>query len=241
MIVYGIVYKATNRVNNKVYIGQTTKNLSERSYGHIRRANSKKCQHFHNAIRKYGVSNFLWTIIGSAKDKEELSALEKLYIQKYLSFDRSHGYNSTYGGENGLWTEETRMRVSLSLKALGIKLSDEHKERLRAINKGRKHTIEARAKISESGRRQCKEETKEKIRGAQIGRPKPKEYVDKMKLRRASEETRKKQSAARDLIKYPMPSRKGAKLTTEQIERMKERNRARRELGEKPQSDADRV
>ena len=60
---YGIIYKATNLINNKVYIGQTIRRLEERIYYHYYRAEHELeiiHTHFINAIRKYGKENFQW-------------------------------------------------------------------------------------------------------------------------------------------------------------------------------------
>ena len=52
----GFIYKVTNKVNNKVYIGQTRYTVEFRWRQHV---NSKDNCHFHLALRKYGVDNFL--------------------------------------------------------------------------------------------------------------------------------------------------------------------------------------
>ena len=52
---YGIIYKVTNLVNNKIYIGQTERTLKERWEQHKYK---EGCRHLHNAILKYGAYNF---------------------------------------------------------------------------------------------------------------------------------------------------------------------------------------
>lgn len=96
---YGIIYKATNKINNKVYIGQTTRPLDERIYYHTYRAyNEPEIEHTHfiNAIRKYGANNFVWEIIDEAESKEELNSKEIYWIKQYNSIEK--GYNIQYGG-----------------------------------------------------------------------------------------------------------------------------------------------
>lgn len=104
-----IVYKATNKINGKVYIGITTHSLEHRKKIHIR--DSKRIDtYFYRAIRKYGKDNFTWEVIDRAESKEELSELEKYYIKLYDSFDnKEKGYNTTSGGYDS-WelTEEER-------------------------------------------------------------------------------------------------------------------------------------
>lgn len=91
-----LIYKVTNKINNKVYIGLTTTTLHQRRLEHER---SKDQTHFHRAIKKYGKENFIWEILEECNDKEKLCELEKQYIKKYDSIKQ--GYNCTTGGETG--------------------------------------------------------------------------------------------------------------------------------------------
>lgn len=141
-----IVYKATNIINNKVYIGITTKTLEHRVSIH-KKDSKVKNTYLYRAIRKYGFENFIWEEIDTANSIEELHEKEIFYIKKYDSFDnKEKGYNTTSGGYN-LYdiTDEERKKRS---------------ERARGENnpmygtpsplKGKKFTDEHKKKISES-------------------------------------------------------------------------------------------
>ncbi len=96
---YGIIYKATNKINNKIYIGQTIKTLEERIYHHVYRANHSldiTHTHFINAIRKYGEENFIWEVIDKGENQEELNEKEIYWIKYYNSVN--NGYNIQDGG-----------------------------------------------------------------------------------------------------------------------------------------------
>lgn len=99
---YGIIYLITNNVNNKKYIGQTTRGLKERWYQHIYDARTKRTNMpLHLAMNKYGVDNFSIKEIDSAFSKEELNQKEKDYIEYYNSqIKHGKGYNIELGGEN---------------------------------------------------------------------------------------------------------------------------------------------
>ena len=71
----GKVYKITNIVNNKVYIGQTIQSLSTRFSRH-KQTKEMRCPHLANAIDKYGVNNFTIEQIDIANTKEELDGKE---------------------------------------------------------------------------------------------------------------------------------------------------------------------
>ena len=82
-----IIYKATNLVNGKVYVGQTVNTLKYRKDQHWREAicPSRKNVHFHNALLKYGIDNFEFEIIDRARDVDELNKKEAYWIDYYKS------------------------------------------------------------------------------------------------------------------------------------------------------------
>ncbi len=109
------IYKATNKVNGKIYIGQTV-NFERRKREHLSSKNGVhyNCGIFHKAIKKYGKENFEWEIIDKCKTPEEATELESLYIIKYnscISFEKSNGYNIL------LWQERWKIAPN-SIKVL---------------------------------------------------------------------------------------------------------------------------
>lgn len=93
------IYKITNLINNKVYIGQT-KDLHKRWKEHCGCASDRRYTNYlYNAMRKYGIDNFKMEIIeGPTSDYNER---EKYWISYYNSFlDKNKGYNMTPGGED---------------------------------------------------------------------------------------------------------------------------------------------
>lgn len=118
-----LIYKITNIINNKVYIGKTEKSLSSRIAYHIQdlKANRHCNRHLQSAYNKYGINCFKFENIDKAIDSESLNQLEKNYITLYLSTNDKFGYNLTNGGDGTCgWkaTEETRKRMSDSKKGV---------------------------------------------------------------------------------------------------------------------------
>lgn len=95
-----VVYKATNKVNNKSYIGQTTYTIGKRSHEHIKFSEYGSSTIFHKAIRKYGEENFKWEVICECKDIDELNEKEQYYIKEHNTFMIDGGYNMNFGGKN---------------------------------------------------------------------------------------------------------------------------------------------
>lgn len=99
------IYKYTNNINNKVYIGQSI-DLQRRQYCHKSSAYNPNAEdynsQFHQAIRKYGIENFSYEVIAEISNdeysKQMLDDLEKYFIKYYNSFE--NGYNATPGGED---------------------------------------------------------------------------------------------------------------------------------------------
>lgn len=100
----GIIYKITNKINGKVYIGLTTVPLKIRWNGHktsARKAMRGEKNHpLYNAMSKYGIENFTIEEIAKTDNFVELGNLEREYIKKYNSTNRDFGYNITRGGES---------------------------------------------------------------------------------------------------------------------------------------------
>jgi len=78
---YGIIYCATNIINNKKYIGQTIRSLDKRIKEHIGHANKDNKYAFHLAINKYGIDKFEWEEIDVADNQEELDEKELYWIE----------------------------------------------------------------------------------------------------------------------------------------------------------------
>lgn len=190
----GIIYKATNLVNGKVYIGQTEQTLNERMKEHYRHSKREKYNHivFYRAIKKYGKENFKWEIIDNASNEDELNNKEIYWIDLYKSYIHrkdSNGYNMTLGGDGMRGykpTEELKEKQSLFMKKyykehkhpmLGTKMKDSTKRKIGMANSGRIKNNETRLKLSKSlsgkhnpmyGRRHS-EKTKNKMSEAKKG------------------------------------------------------------------------
>jgi len=107
-----IIYKCTNLLNGKIYIGQTTNPLWYRADQHFRETRSvKKNTYFHNAINKYGAENFHFEQIDDADTIEDLNKKEQYWIQFYHSNDKKIGYNLDSGGSNCLKSDSTKEKI----------------------------------------------------------------------------------------------------------------------------------
>lgn len=115
-----VIYKITNIINGKLYIGQTL-DYEERVRQHKQtpfRENSKeKDRPLYRAMRKYGVENFKFEIIDTAETIEELNEKEIYWIQYYDScVDNNKGYNLDKGGKNGRKSEITKKKIGEAQK-----------------------------------------------------------------------------------------------------------------------------
>jgi len=157
---YGCIYKITNLMNGKCYIGQTTKNdYFKYINDHFNNAlcGEQYRKYFYCAIRKYGKKNFKIEILGFCYLRKELkeAEIESIWVFRSFgsdgdNFDKIYGYNLTKGGEgtNGYkWTEESRIRNSIA--QTGKKRSKEEIEKRKNLIVTEKTKI----KLSESGKK----------------------------------------------------------------------------------------
>lgn len=91
------IYKITNLINGKIYIGQST-DINRRFKEHIRHSKYDDTP-IHRAIRKYGSKNFSFSILEETNpDRDELNEKEIKYIKQYNSTKKKIGYNVRPGG-----------------------------------------------------------------------------------------------------------------------------------------------
>jgi group I intron endonuclease len=144
------IYKTTNLINGKIYIGQT---------------HYDKPNYFGSgvlileAIKKHGVENFIKEYIDESDSQENLDEKEIFWIKTLNAQDRKIGYNIADGGWNYFtMTTETKEKISKSLKGKyigenafrkGLKLTEEHKEKISQASKGKTHTEESKKKMSD--------------------------------------------------------------------------------------------
>lgn len=94
-----IIYKVSNDINDKVYIGKTIKTIEERWWQHTN-SHINDGTHFHRAILQYGKEHFRIEIIEDNVKEDELDQREKYWIAYFNSYE--NGYNSTLGGDGML-------------------------------------------------------------------------------------------------------------------------------------------
>lgn len=194
----GIIYKYTNKINGKVYIGQTI-NPKKRYYDH---KNAKEDSLFHRAVKKYGFSSFKYDILfnitcNNQLDLENtLNSKETICIKYYDSTNLEKGYNILSKGSNSFysenrkkyWTEEKREERSRNSFGennphYGKKHTEEAKEAMRLSKLGKPMKDEIKEKISKTlTGRKFTETHRQKIGKALKGRPKSTEQRQKLSI-----------------------------------------------------------
>lgn len=134
------IYKVTNTINGKAYIGFDS-NWPSRKSVHICEAITRQNKKYplYRAIKKYGVDSFTWEILHQSADREHtLNTMEKKFImEQNTHFRDGHGYNMTYGGEGAFgWvpSQETRERISKAKRGKST-LTDDGREAKRKFTR----------------------------------------------------------------------------------------------------------
>jgi group I intron endonuclease len=176
-----LVYCIKNIINNKEYIGLTTRTLKERWKQHIRESNREGGWEWNtplgNAIKKYGKDSFEVFVLEECSSETEMKQKEIWLIRERKSLASETGYNLTLGGDG----------------RLGYKLSEETKRKIGEGNFGKIMSDDARAKMSIAAKKRC------------VGKPSPmdgkkhtddslKKISESSKGRVFSEESRRKKS-----------------------------------------------
>lgn len=195
-VIMGYIYKITNKVNGKIYIGQTMQSVEKRFKEHINAAKTKYSGNryaLQHAILKYGEDAFTIEVLGEYPE-ELLDEMEIMFIQEFNSL-KPNGYNITLGGcgtRGYKHTDETKRLLTQNLhkrwdtmtpeeyedacrkrsEALkGIPKSDEHKRKLSELAKQR--TGEKNPFYGKKHTEETKRKIAEKAKGRDNGMGQP--------------------------------------------------------------------
>lgn len=180
-----IIYKTTNLINGKIYIGQDTKN----SINYI--GSGKILKH---AIKKYGKVNFRKEIIEYCKTIEELNDKEIYWINFFNSKDPDIGYNISDGGfgcKGFKQTKESIEAIKKNSNSEGFKKIMRSEDTKRKISNGQKNS-ERKKKLHESEEYRMK--MSESLKGRIVSTETRKKLSDSLKGKTKSEEHKKKLS-----------------------------------------------
>ena len=205
---FGYVYKTTNLVNGKIYIGQHKSTAFDDTYygsGYILK----------EALQKYGKENFSIDVLEWCSNRDILDEREIYWITQYNTTDKYVGYNISNGGHTTRFfgdnhpmygkhhtatskyknklshigkkhSAETRNKMSVNNAWKGKHLSEDHKHKISLANKGKVHPAfsdEARAKIGQANKgKVMSEEVKQKLRNSHLGKKLSKETRDKLSI-----------------------------------------------------------
>lgn len=146
------VYAHINKINGKIYIGQTCQSLNRRwrdGEGY------KSCTLFYRAIEKYGWDNFDHEIIASNLTLDEANRFEELLIDKLDTMNPKTGYNLRSGGNNGIFSEEViQKRIGVysgeNSAWYGKHHTNETKMKMSKAQMGKIFSVDHKRKISEN-------------------------------------------------------------------------------------------
>ena len=164
-----VIYKITNEINNKIYIGKDSKNRPTYFGSGVA---------IRKAIIKYGKEHFKREILDTAETFEELNKKEIFWIEKFQSCNGKIGYNRSYGGDgfSGILPETSE---KIRMKNTGKKRTEETKQKQRLAAKDKPKTEDHKKSLSKAWdkRRLEKphtEETLKKMSNSMMGKNKGK-------------------------------------------------------------------
>ena len=144
----GYVYKITNTINNKSYIGISIHEPEKsRIKAHLSGHGNRIIA---NAVKKYGKDAFTYEVLEANVFDEFLPDLEVAYIANHNTV-APHGYNLNSGGDHAVPSVETRRKIGEAHKGKkGKPHSTETRRKISEAGKGRKPSTETRRKMSEA-------------------------------------------------------------------------------------------
>lgn len=168
------IYKITNKINGKIYIGQTVNAIKRWSQHKTAARNNKPTQIIHHALIKYGIENFVFDVIACCLDQNAANEAETTIVKQedsYVSINK--GYNVSNGGANAPKTEVWKNMMREHLKNIGFQSGHE-------VSKDTRIAVS----IANTGRVHSKEELRKRTRSL-------KEFYGKHKIKRQMSESHK--------------------------------------------------
>lgn len=162
------MYKHTNKINGKKYIGMTKQEPQNR-WGFSGRNYKNKCPYFWNAVVKYGWDNFEHEVIAVGLTKEAACDMEIKLIRDNKTQNGNYGYNILQGGGKGVLPDSVRHKISYAMignkNGLNHPCSEEKCRKISNSQKGRKLTDEHKLKLRKPKRitYACSEEKRQHI------------------------------------------------------------------------------
>jgi group I intron endonuclease len=198
------LYKHTNKINGKVYVGITQQEPKDRfKSGSAYRNNL----HFKSAIEKYGWDNFSHEVLKTGLSESEAKDRETKTIEALESNNPLKGYNKSTGGEAPRLNEEQRQNrrnhlIALAKSRSGKHLSEQHRERISRSNTGKKYPGRGTGRI-------LSDESKLKISMANSGKKRSPEAIEKNRLAHVGKKTKR---SVRNKISESMKELRGKKV-----------------------------
>ena len=205
-----IIYKITNLLNGKIYIGKDSKNNPNYFGSGV---------YIWRSIKKHGKENFVKEVICECSSKEELNEKEKYWIEE-LDSRIPNGYNISAGGESGssgcIWSEESKMKLRKPLSEERKKKMKEAANRPERLEKNRSSRSEEARKNMKLAREKCRkplsEETKKNMK---LARNRP-EVKEKMRKSRSEEAKKNIKEAVKKAMSRPEVKEKMRKPKSEE-------------------------
>jgi group I intron endonuclease len=234
---YGVIYKITNKINNKTYYGQTRQNPNRRWSQHKQAAKKGNKMILYNAIRQYGIEHFTFEVMCQCETLEELNSKEIEYISKNNSLS-PNGYNAAKGGDNYEKTAETCAKISASNK--GRIITEQWRKNMSIARQGSKITEETRLKMKAAQKgRVITDKTKEKLRQINLGKKQSPETLAKKTIARKgtpwSDKKRASMTGRRNSTETKLKmseSQKGRVFSEETKKKMREAKQVARKVND---------
>lgn len=167
------IYKITCKINNKVYIGQTTETLTQRFNRHMGYQKDEHDTKFYRAIRKYGKDNFYIELLEEVSNQKELDEREYYWICFYDSVKKGYNTKNSIGKCGGDTLSNHPNKEIISEKIRQSKLGDKNPMRINGGLKGERNGM--------FGKRGKEHHNSKKCVSISVDNPKDIEFFDSIR------------------------------------------------------------